>query len=171
MNNQEKYDIAFRMTVRASTGLSFVKDYLTGSSSTDPAYLRSLYILLSYSTELILKSRVVMMGNFLNKNEVNNALRDLLHNIEKIGKEIGNVELLKLGINAITKNGDRYILTTTDNNEIYIEDFADIRYDFIEGKIRTVDNQEHERIMEYVEQLFSILQKAKKENEEDKIRQ
>lgn len=111
-----------------------------------------------------------MMGNFLNKNEINNALRDLLHNIEKIGKEIGNVDLLKLGINAITKNGDRYILTTTDNNKIYIEDFADIRYDFIEGKIRTVDNQEHERIMGYVEQLFSILQKAKKENEEDKIR-
>jgi len=170
MNNQEKYDIAFRMTVRAFAGLSFVEDYLTGSPSTDPAYLRSLYILLSYSAELILKSRVVMMGNFLNKNKIDNALRDLLHNIEKIGKEIGNVELLKLGINAITKNGDRYILTTTDNNKIYIEDFADIRYDFIEGKIRTVDNQEHERIMGYVEQLFSILQKAKKENEEDKIR-
>lgn len=170
MNNQEKYDIAFRITSRAFTGLSFVEDYLTGSLSTDPAYLRSLYILLSYSTELILKSRVVMMGNFLNKNEVNNALRDLLHNIEKIGEKIGNVELQKLGINAITKNRDGYILTTTDNNGIYIEDFADIRYDFIEGKIRTVDNQEHTRIMGYVEQLFSILQKAKKENEEDKIR-
>ena len=165
MNNQEKYDIAFRMTARASTGLSFIEDHLTRYQFTDSAFLRSFYILLSYNTELILKSRVVMKDNFLNKNEINKKLTALLHDIEKIGKDMGNAELLKLGINTIAKNEDRYILTTTDWKVIYIEDFVDIRYDFIEGKIRTIDNQEHERIKGYVEQLRLILQKVKKENE------
>jgi len=165
MNNQEKYNIAYRMTSRASTGLSFIEDYLSEHPSTDPAYLRSIYILLSYNAELILKSRVVMKDNFLNKDKVDKKLKALLHNIEKIGEDIGNIELLKLGINTITKNGNRYILTITGDKEIYIEDFADIRYDFIEGKIRTIDDQEHERIKGYVDQLLSILQKAKKENE------
>ena len=106
-----------------------------------------------------------MKDNFLNKNEINKKLTALLHDIEKIGKDMGNAELLKLGINTIAKNEDRYILTTTDWKVIYIEDFVDIRYDFIEGKIRTIDNQEHERIKGYVEQLRLILQKVKKENE------
>jgi hypothetical protein len=165
MNNQERFKIAYRMTSRASTGLSFIEDYLTEHPTTDPAYLRSIYILLSYNTELILKSIVVMKNNFLNKNDVNKKLKTLLHDIEKIGKNIGRIQLLKLDISTIIKNGDQYILTTTDNQKICIEDFADIRYDFIDGKVKTVDNQEHERIARYAKQLRSILQKAKKENE------
>ncbi|MDO8557148.1 MAG: hypothetical protein Q7R98_01655 [Candidatus Jorgensenbacteria bacterium] len=169
MNKKEKYDIAFRMATRASTGLSFIKNYLDSERCRldGSAYLRSLYILLSYNTELILKSRIVMKDNFLNKNEVNKKLKALLHNIEKMGKDIGNAELLKLGINTITKNGDKYIFITTDKKEIYIEDFADIRYDFIEGKTRTTDGQEYERINGYTEQLRSILQKTKEENDKD----
>lgn len=81
MINQEKYKIAFRMTTRASTGLSFIEDYLLDHFSTDFAYPRNFYILLSYNAELIFKSRVVMRGNFINKDGVDKELKSLSHNI------------------------------------------------------------------------------------------
>lgn len=38
MDNQEKYKIAFRMTSRASAGLSFIEDYLMRYFVIDSAY-------------------------------------------------------------------------------------------------------------------------------------
>jgi len=165
MTNQEKYKIAFRMTSRASTGLSFIEDYLMEHFTTDSAYPRNFYILLSYNAELILKSRVVMMGNFIDKDEVDKKLKSLSHDILKISKALGDDELMRLGIKEITQNGNQYKITTIDGRGTIIEDFADIRYDFIDGKVRTIDDKEHERVKEYIDTLFTILVNAKKENE------
>lgn len=169
MNNQEKYKIAFRMTSRASTGLSFIEDYLMHNFITDAAYLRSFYVLLSYNAELILKSRVVMMGNFVDKDGIDKKLKSLSHDISKTSKELGYNELMKLGIKEITKKDNQYKIVTIDGKETVIEDFTDIRYDFLDGKIRIIDTKEHERVKEYIETIFSILKNTKKENNSNRL--
>lgn len=170
MTDEEKYKYAYRFTSIASTGLCFIEDSLTRimNNATDRAYLRSFYILLSYNFELILKSRLVMLENFANKKAIDDGLRELGHDIKKIGERLGDTNLKNLGIKEIAEN-DQYKITTTENKDIYIENFTKIRYDFLDDVMRNVDNQEHERIKEYTDILFStILKKAKEKNEEAK---
>lgn len=173
MNQQEKYKYAYQFTSIASTGLTFVEDSLvnTMNTTTDRAFLRSFYMLLSYNFELILKSRIVMSENFSDKNVMNDELRKLGHDIKKIGNKLGDAGLNELGIKQIDENA-QYKITTTDNKEVFIENFTKIRYDFLKDVMRTVDSQEHERIKEYTRILTDvILRKAKEKNEKDKNQQ
>jgi len=170
MNNQEKHKYAYALTSVASTGLSFIEDSLSRimSDATDTAYLRSFYILLSYNFELILKSRVVMLNSFSDKNAINDELRKLGHDIIKIKETLAS-NLTELGVKEITENGSQYKIITTDDKEICIENFTKIRYDFLDDVMRNVDNQEHERIKEYTKTLTDvILRKAKEKNEKAK---
>jgi|SRR3990167_3974958 len=169
MNNQEKHKYAYALTSVASTGLSFVENSLSRimNNVTDLAYIRSFYILLSYNFELILKSRVVMLKSFSDKQAINDELRKLGHDITKIGETLA-ADLEKLGVREITESSSQYKVITTDNKEIYIENFTKIRYDFLDDVMRNVDNQEHLRIKEYAETLVSILRKTKEKNEEIK---
>jgi hypothetical protein len=166
MNDEEKYKIAFRFTTGASTGLTFLEDYLCVNQKTDLAFIRSIYMLLSYNTELLLKSRIVMAGSFLNKDDLKKKLTILSHDLIKIKKELGDDELLKIGIEEITKNNTQYIIKTINKTEIIIEDFIDIRYDYIFGKMRSISNDEYKKIKEYIDGLFSILKSVKNKNEE-----
>lgn len=173
MNRQEKYKYAYKFTSIASTGLTFVEDSLvnTMNTTTDMAFLRSFYMLLSYNFELILKSRIVMSENFPDKNVMNDELRKLGHDIKKIGNKLGDAGLNELGIKQIDENA-QYKITTTDNKEVFIENFTKIRYDFLEDVMRTVDSQEHERIKEYTRILTDvILRKAKDKNKKEKNQQ
>ena len=170
MTNKEKYKYAYKLTSVASTGLTFVEDSLVNmmNNATDLAFLRSFYILLSYNLELILKSRVVMTGNFSDKNVINDELRKLGHDIKKIGERLGENNLKDLGVKEIIEN-HQYKITTTDNKEVCIENFTKIRYDFLDDVMRNVDNQEHERVKEYIKTLTDvILRKTKEKNEEAK---
>lgn len=170
MNNQEKYRYAYKLTSVASTGLSFVEDSLANmmKNVTDLAFLRSFYMLLSYNFELILKSRIVMIENFSDKNAINDELRKLGHDIKKIGERLGENNLKDLGIKEIGEN-NQYKITTTENKEVYVENFTKIRYDFLDDVMRNVDSQEHERIKEYIKTLTDlILRKVKDKNEETK---
>ena len=157
MNNQEKHKYAYALTSVASTGLSFVENSLSRimNNVTDLAYIRSFYILLSYNFELILKSRVVMLKSFSDNQAINDELTLA-------------ADLEKLGVREITESSSQYKVITTDNKEIYIENFTKIRYDFLDDVMRNVDNQEHLRIKEYAETLVSILRKTKEKNEEIK---
>ena len=168
MDNQKKYKIAYKLTTVASTGLAFIEDSLQGimGNATDTAFLRSFYILLSYDFELILKSRVVMTESFSKDEDIVERLKKLGHNIIKIKTDLGVTNLNMLGIKEIVESDDQYKITTTDDKEIQIEDFTKIRYDFLDGKTHTVDNNEHERIKGYTDTLFCILRKAKNGNEE-----
>lgn len=173
MNQQEKYKYAYKFTSIASTGLTFIEDSLanTMSTVTDRAFLRSFYMLLSYNFELILKSRIVMLRNFPDKNAMNDELRKLGHDIKNIGDKLGDTNLNELGIKKLDENA-QYKITTTDNKEVFIENFTKIRYDFLDDVMRTVDSQEHERIKEYTRILTDvILRKAKEKNEKDKNQQ
>jgi len=124
MNNQEKYKYAYKLTSVASTGLSFVEDSLVNmmKNATDLAFLRSFYILLSYNFELVLKSRVVMIGNFSDKNVINNELKKLGHDIKKIGEKLGKGNLRDLGVKEIVEN-NQYKITTTDNKQPPLNNF------------------------------------------------
>ena len=170
MNNQEKYKYAYKLTSVASTGLFFVEDSLANlmRNVTDFAFLRSFYMLLSYNFELILKSRIVMTGNFSDKNAINDELRTLGHDIKKIGEKLGKDSLADLGVKEIGEN-NQYKITTTDEKEFYIENFTKIRYDFLDDVMRNVDSEEHDRLKGYIKILTDvILRKAKKKNEEAK---
>jgi len=169
MDDNEKYKIAFRLAAGASSGLYFLKDYLYNKGSTDLAYIRSISILLSYHVELLLKSRVVMLGSFSNEKELKKKLTSLSHDLTKIEKEIGNNELLKIGIIKITKNNTKYIIETTNGIEIKTEDFIDIRYDYLFGKMRTINGEEYREIEGYIKELLKILGLIKKYNEEAKM--
>ena len=166
MNNKEKYKIAFRLTTGSSCGLTFLEDYLHHNQKTDIAFIRSIYMLLSYNVELLLKSRVVMLGSFLNENKLKNKLINLSHNLIKIKKELGSAELFKVGIREIIKSDTSYIIKTTSDTEIKIEDFIDIRYDYLFGKMRSISGNEYEEIMKYLKDLFKILKSVKKYNEQ-----
>lgn len=170
MNNKERYKYAYRLTSVASTGLSFVQSSLSRmmEDTTDMAWLRSFYILLSYNFELILKSRVVMVKKFGNKKEINDELKKLGHDIVKIARCFKKSQLEELEVREITEINNQYKIVTTDDKEIYIENFIKIRYDFLDDVMRNVDNKEHERISEYTRGLFAILRKAKNKNENDK---
>ena len=170
MNNSEKHRYAYRLTSVASTGLSFVEDTLSSimNNNTDRAYLRSFYLLLSYNLELILKSRVVMIESFSEKKDINDKLRKLGHDIKNIAENLGETGLKELDIKEITENNNRYKIITINNKEIFIENFIKIRYDFLDDVMHNVDDQEHTRLIEYTNQLFSILKKAKEKNEENK---
>lgn len=105
-----------------------------------------------------------MMENFTDKQSLNTRLIGLGHNIQAIANALGNTNLQELGIAKVEKNA-QYKINTVDNKDVLIEDFTKIRYDFLDNITHSVDSQEHTRIKEYVETLFSILKKAKEKNE------
>ena len=166
MNNGEKYKVAFRLTNGSSSGLTFLEDYLYNNPKVDVAFIRSIYMLLSYNVELFLKSRVVMCGSFLSEDDLKKKLINLSHNLIKIKKELGDAELLKIGVKEINKSDTLYIIKTTSDIEIKIEDFIDIRYDYLFGKMRLIAGEEHTEIMKYLKELFKILKFVEKYNEQ-----
>ena len=169
MNNQEKYKYAFALTSVASTGICFIEDSLARimNDSTDCAFLRSFYILLSYNFELILKSRIVMLSSVAGKEALNDELRKLGHDLIKIKEALGS-NLEELGIKEVIENDGRYEITNTAEEKIYIENFTRIRYDFLDDVTRKVDNQEHLRIKQYAEIMNSVLVQTKRKNETTK---
>ncbi|OGF82320.1 hypothetical protein A3B18_03215 [Candidatus Giovannonibacteria bacterium RIFCSPLOWO2_01_FULL_46_13] len=170
MTNKEKYKYAYALTSMASTGLSFVEDSLNNMmrDTTDLSRLRSFYILISYNFELILKSRIVMVENFTDKHSLNDRLIKLGHGIQAIAEALGNAGLQEVGISKVEKSSAQYKISTTHYQEILIEDFIKIRYDFLDDITHTVDSQEHERIKKYMDSLFLILRKVKEKNDEAK---
>jgi len=55
MSESEKKEIAERLSARVSTGLYFIEfNYLDEHSTPDAAWIRNIYILLSFYTELLL---------------------------------------------------------------------------------------------------------------------
>ena len=66
MDESEKKKIGQRLTTRVSTGLSFVEfNYLNHHSTPDVAWIRNIYILLSFYSELLLKAIFVIKKDFV----------------------------------------------------------------------------------------------------------
>lgn len=160
ISETNKKEIAQRLSARVSTGLMFVEfEYLDRHNTPDPAWIRNIYILLSFYTELLLKSIFVIKGDYQDKEELNNKLQQMGHNLHKIGRNIGKENLKLFTIKDIQRLKPDYRIIAEDG-EFCVKDFTDIRYDFIEGKIRNIPHDEHEmfkRQIKILEKINSIL--------------
>lgn len=165
MDNKYRKEIANRTLTRALTGLYFLEDFLYRHSAKDGAYFRSLCILLSYSFELTLKTVVVMVSESVTKEDLEKELRGLNHDIIKISQNLKESELNKIGIKSITpRNTDSfigYVVKTCDNKEIVIENFIDIRYDFMNDSLR--DLPENEEFKTWVTETIEVANKIKEQ--------
>lgn len=161
MDEEEKREIGQRLTTRVSTGLSFIEfNYLNNHSTPDAAWIRNIYILLSFYTELLLKAIFIATKQFNNIGELDNQLRKIGHDFEAAGREIGKDRLSEFDIKNIQFENHEYLIET-NVGDFYVKDFNDIRYDFIDGKVRTLHGDEHEKFKKQIEIMLAINGKLK----------
>lgn len=169
MDSELKKQIAFRMIARVETGFMFIEDkYIypqRNASSPDLAWVRSVYILFSFYLELLLKSKIVLIKTFTDIIELNTKLKKLGHNIKAICDNIDNLD--DIGIKDVSYYKGEYKIATFDKI-IYVKDFNDIRYDFIEGKVRQLASKEDSIIEESLNGAYEILKKIKYKHFENK---
>lgn len=154
--------IAERMLARVSTGFAFIEDKYVfpqrNASGPDLAWVRNVYILFSFYFELLLKSEIVLSKSFNDILELDFKLKKLGHNIKAICDEIDNID--DIGIKDVSFQNGEYKIATFDKI-IYVKDFNDIRYDFIEGKVRNLTSNEDLIIKESLNGAYEILKKIK----------
>lgn len=139
----ERKKILQRLITRVSTGLSFIEDnYLSKHHGPDAAWIRNAFILLSFYSELLFKAIYVNEGQFSSLEELGRKLKAQGHNLERVGKDVGSSILDKYGVSSIERNGDEYHIKTKDG-DFYVMDFIDIRYDFLDDRVRTLKGTEH----------------------------
>lgn len=158
---EKKKQIADRVISRSESGLYFLEKFLRNErGGTDPAYSRSIFIILSYSFELILKSLLVLNSESLNIKELDKELRSNLHDFDKISKKLKS-ELLNIGISNIKltkqKSFLEYIVEITDTSKILVQDFTNVRYDFMSDDLRNIEQDEVYRIKGEIKSLLMIL--------------
>ena len=161
MDEIEKKQIGQRLTARVSTGLSFIEfNYLNNHATPDAAWIRNIYILLSFYTELLLKAIYVAKKQFTDIADLDNKLRKIGHDFVSAGREIGKSGLLEFDIKDIRLVNHEYLIETNDG-EFYVSDFNDIRYDFLDGRIRTLNGDEHEKFKNQIKIMEAINAKLK----------
>lgn len=161
MDESEKKQVGQRITSRVSAGLSFIEfNYLHNHPTPDAAWIRNIYILLSFYTELLLKAIFITKKQFADINDLDNRLRKIGHDFVVAGKEIGESDLREFGIKAIRFVEHEY-LVETDDGEFYVKDFNDIRYDFLDARVRTLHGDEHEGFKKQIEIMLTINSKLK----------
>lgn len=168
MNIEEKRKIAFEMWNWGAQAVKFVRDFLQedlckfGNASADEPRLRLHYILLSYGFEMILKSRIVMLSDVQNEDQLNERLQKIGHDFVKIANTLGN-DLKNIGIIKIEPKKERkykyFIVKMINGKQIRVENFTDIRY----GRMNYF--AEHKEVVEYTENILKIWEKIKKAND------
>jgi|SRR3989344_2469457 len=160
---KKKKAVANRTISRAQSTLYFLEEFLRDKQGgTDAAYSRSLYILLSYSFELILKSLMVLTSNATSIQALDKELRKPLHDFEGIFKKLNKVGLLNVGLKNIVRKQRRSFIeyiVETDDNKILIQDFTNVRYDFISDDLRDPDANEMNRIKIEIKSLLTVTKK------------
>lgn len=161
MNESERKEILQRLVTRVSTGLLFVElDYLSRHKTPDAAWIRNIYILITFYTELLFKAIYIINNDFKDLSDLDNRLRKLGHNLKEIGTQINKEGANNFGIEHVSLKNKEYFVET-DVGSFYVKDFNDIRYDFIEGKIRTLHGNEHELFKDQIEMMLKINNKLK----------
>jgi len=139
----------------------FLDDYLQKHPNTDIAGLRCIQIIFSFHVELLLKALYIKTKISNKEIDIDKKLQSLGHNLEKIWKILGKNELLKVGIKNIYKSDNVYIVETRNRN-IKVEDFINIRYDFISGKMRSITREEYQIMKEDLDEIKKIIENLKK---------
>jgi hypothetical protein len=150
--------ISDRMLDRASNLLFSIESL---AKPKDLAHLRSMYLLLSYCFELILKSCVAKLSDAADRDGLNKELESFGHDIEKLSKR---VRLSALGIKNISSNNRGCFkgwIIETDTLEIPIEDFINIRYDFIFDDLRDGWKNDLEKFQDYINAFYSMISKVR----------
>ena len=139
-----KKGILQRLTARVSAGLSFIEfNYLANHSTPDAAWIRNIYILLSFYTELLLKAIYVYEKQYSSRVKLDKTLTNQRHNLERIAKDIGPTVLAKYGITEVKTLRTHEYRIVTDIGTFYVKDFVDIRYDFLVPRVRKLKGSEH----------------------------
>ena len=145
--------LAQRAISRASSGLYFIDEIIRfRGASTDGAFSRSWYVLLSFNFELILNALIALESKGKTNQEV---MKDIMsvrppHDYEKLFHKISPRLLNEVGLISIKrkiKNGFiEYEVAFKDGNKAYIQDLVDVRYDFKKDNLRNPDPDEIPRI-------------------------
>lgn len=158
----EKETLAFRAVIRASSGLYFLEECLRNShGGTDPAYSRSRYILLSYNFELLLKARLILVSKYETREDIVSEIKT--HNLTQLFKKFPKGVPSDIGIVNISRrqnNGfGEYVIEMTDKTIIVIQDFIDVRYDFDKDTLRSIDNDEVNRLQQEIKIMHGMVKK------------
>lgn len=155
MNLNQK-DRARGAIFRANSNLYFLEDCLeyVHRGGTDGAYSRSIYILLSYSVELILKAQLLVTYPDVPHKELQT------HDLEKLFGMLSVGARAQLLLQNVLSKEDagykEYVFSFEDGAEMVIQDFVDVRYDFDKKALRPIDPNESARIKTEVERLLGI---------------
>ena len=162
----KKKEIADRMLSRGESGLYFLEEFLHDKQGgTDPVFSRSLYILLSYNFELILKSLLVLNSGALSIEGLEKELIGYLHNFQKISEKLTQNRLSYIGIKNIARTQQKafieYVVETNDGAKILVQDFKNVRYDFMSDDLRNIDCHEVSRIKQEIKSLLVIVKQIR----------
>lgn len=134
-NKQNILDI---IIVNTEMGIAFLENY--SSNYTDIGYARPYRIILSYSFELLLKAVWLNSLDMIidNKKSPEFLFKMVGHDFSKICNKIERENLEVIGVKGCefnkNKTGNIYKIEMCNGDIIEIEDFTDIRYDFIGNK-------------------------------------
>ena len=160
--DDKRFELAKRMIARAQTGLYFLDACLEKihRGGTDVAYSRSIYILLSFNFELLLKARAVLAAKNLMEGDLMSDLRH--HNLSELFKILQDKSADDLGIQSVDRTNGRFVeyqVVMNDGCHINIPEFINVRYDFEQDDLRDPDHQESQRIKKEVRRFLDITEK------------
>ncbi len=162
----DKCQIAENILARADSSLYFLEHALTiaNMKANDYAWQRSILMILSYAFELIIKAEIVFNSENTNTEDIDKELKDLGHNIQKILQKIDRSGLMtSMGIHSYRVDTvgklKKYVINFKDQNHVTVEDFVDIRYDYVKSDYR--DIIDHDVIVNYVSKMISLSKNVK----------
>jgi len=166
LEKNENEILAERVVFRANSGLHFIDQCLSyiHRGGTDAAFSRSLYVLFSYNFELIIKACILLASSQTKREDLVKEIKT--HNLEKLLNSLSEKTLGDIGIKSIRKTESsgfvEYIIEMTIGNNIVIQDFVDVRYDFGKDLLRDTDPNEANRMKSEVEIMLGMTKKIMK---------
>lgn len=149
--------------LRSHCGFLFIDEilYKIHTGGTDAAWSRSVYLLMSYNFELLLKGLIIYYSD-LEFSVLRSDKKFKSHNFEQLfnllSKDVQN-EYGILQIKKVISNFVTYEVTAKGHLKIVLEDFVDVRYDFEKPYLRAGDKTESERIKKEVDFFLNIINK------------
>lgn len=152
-----------RIISRASSGLYFIDENKKHIS--DLAWSRSIQILFSFFTELVIKSMLILDNLHYDNEDILNDLKT--HNFELLIKNLNKKVLKQFKIKQIRKIKENnflfYEIIFIDDYVMKVPDFIDIRYDFNKEELRSIGKinqnilgKDLKKLLEIIETITSI---------------
>ncbi len=98
---------------------------------------------------------IIVEEDFKDIEELDGVLRKLGHNLYEIGQRLGPEKLSRFGIKEIKLLDHEYVIEA-DDGKFNVMDFVDIRYDFLNDRIRTIKGNEHVMFHRQIRVMYRI---------------